>query len=904
MNDKVLFIGRKEEIEQIIGLAQMNNSRHVLGIQGEGGVGKTSILTKTHEILKEQSNIPITITDIIDFDAPELQTDDMLNLEAKLINNLGLAPFKSYFREVAKYHRGMKNIGVNAQALQSHLEQIHMEFISNYNDYAASQRIVVLIDTAEKIEFLQNLKKSIISFIGSAQNTLFIIAGRKTSQLIANIKENKSIGEFATLMNLPAFSANDSETFLREKQQKILHPFSKEINEKIILFSRGLPIFMDLAVEWLSRNEPLDWLKKISIKQINDLTHEEKEKLRLQFEAQLVGPIKRMRAPLDRLILVLSLVYPMDTQEILFFLRPSNELEVSAEDFANKLYSEAKTYVFVKSLPDEKITLHDEMRRMVLDHIWKDIDPDGDRKKNTHKQAVSYYSRKITEIEKQITKSSTTGKFDIINVSENSYTLESALWQMKLQKLHHLLLADNADGITAFKDNFDTAMNNNQYFFAGELVKEAEKYIAQLPSDDVIDINFRKARHLTVLGKNERQIAKRLLEVILEEQNLSTEYQLQTLLQLGNIEIRLGNVRAGIAKFKEIIRLGEIHQNLMWLIRGKNALGWAYRVMGDRDTAIWLYREARKLCDSNEIGGEIYGWILNNLAFVLAYRDRRSAIGLGELAVEHWTTLNNVLGLAAAKSSLGGIYYQERYYDRAMELLNEALETFTQLKNAEWMGRAHSGLGAILQDLNKYEEAEDHLKKSLELGSEQDKAMTLNRLGRVFMSRKEWSKAEEYMLQSFEAAQEIPDYVYWLGSLARLITITAEKKKYDRLSEFQIKLDEFNEICDFPDKNSLGIAEFGMARLALGQQGMDNAVKYLEKGIRDVVEYGSYAHTDVRKRLNYVEDDFRVLDPNIIRTIGKKLRDIFKQDTEINDVLDIRLRKWATWQNEKQTKNI
>ncbi len=900
MNNKVPFIGRKNEIEQITKLAHMNGTRHVLGIQGEGGVGKTSILTKTHEILlKEQNSILITITDIIDFDAPELQTDDMLNLEAKLISNLGLAPFKLYSRQVEEYRR-MKNSGVSTQVLQSHLEKIHGNFILSYNKYVATQRVVILIDTAEKIESLQNLKKSIIIFINNAQNTLFVIAGRKISQFIADIKENKGIAEFVSLMYLLAFSANDSETFLHEKQQQFpIDPFPKEINEKILLFSRGLPIFMDLAVEWLSRNEPLDWLKKISTEQINDLTKDEKEELRLKFEAQLVEPIKRMRAPLDQLILVLSLVYPMDAQGILFFLRPQNELEVLPEEFANRLYNDAKTYVFVKPVHGEKITLHDEMRRMVLDHIWKDIDSDGDRKKNTHRQAVNYYGKRITEIEKEITKNSPTSKFGNINDSENGYTLESALWQAKLQKLHHLFLAANIDGVSAFKVDFDTAMNEHQYLFAGELVMEAEKYIARLLPNDTIDINIRKAKQLTVLGKTERQTAKSLLDAIIQEQNLSTERQVQILLQMGNIEVRLGDVRTSLIKFEEIIRLGEKHHNLMWIIHGKNALGWAYRIMGDRDTAIRLYREARKLCDDNEIGGETYGWILNNLAFVLAYRDRKSAIGLGELAVEHWSTLNNRLGLAAAKSSWGGIYYQERYYDRATELLNQALETFTQLKNAEWMGRAYSGLGAILQDMNKYEQAKNNLEKSLELGSEQDKAMTLNRLGRVFMSLKKWDIAEEYLLQSVETAQEIPDYVYWLGSLARLITIAAEKKEYNRLFEFQIKLDEFNKICNFPDSNSMGISEFGMARLALGQQELDSVVNYLEKGIRNVVTYGSYAHTDVRKRLNYIENDFHVLDPNTIRTIGKKMRDIFRQDEIINDVVDIRLRKWATWHNEQ-----
>jgi tetratricopeptide (TPR) repeat protein len=287
----------------------------------------------------------------------------------------------------------------------------------------------------------------------------------------------------------------------------------------------------------------------------------------------------------------------------------------------------------------------------------------------------------------------------------------------------------------------------------------------------------------------------------------------------------------------------------------------------------------------------------------LSYQDRKSAIGLGNLALESWQALGDRLGIAIATSSLGCIYYQARFYDRSTELLNESLAMFEQLKNPEWRGTVCSWKGALLQDLGQYDAAESCLKQALEFGPIQNKAMTLNRLGRVYMSRKDWNEAEKYLKESYELAQEIPDYTYWLGSIARLITVAAEQKQYKRIGEFQTMLDEFAGICPYPDRNSEGIAYFGMARLALGMQGVKTATEFLKKAITDIVEYGSYAHTDVRARLNYLERDFSSLSDDVVQYMGRELRLNFKEKTSKNasyDVVTIRLHKWEKWKNQNE----
>ena len=42
------------------------------------------------------------------------------------------------------------------------------------------------------------------------------------------------------------------------------------------------------------------------------------------------------------------------------------------------LLKEIQPYVFIKNLPNDRITLHDEMRRLVNTYAWPEVDPDDD----------------------------------------------------------------------------------------------------------------------------------------------------------------------------------------------------------------------------------------------------------------------------------------------------------------------------------------------------------------------------------------------------------------------------------------------------------------------------------------------------------------------------------------------
>jgi len=84
------------------------------------------------------------------------------------------------------------------------------------------------------------------------------------------------------------------------------------------------------------------------------------------------------------------------------------------------------------------------------------------------------------------------------------------------------------------------------------------------------------------------------------------------------------------------------------------------------------------------------------------------------------------------------------------------------------------------------------------------------------MHHYKWDLAEEIMIKALNRAKEIPDYGYWLGSIARLISISA-KKYLNSKGKISQEFDKYsNMVEDFEkthgkkiDKNSLEIAYLG-----------------------------------------------------------------------------------------------
>jgi tetratricopeptide (TPR) repeat protein len=249
---------------------------------------------------------------------------------------------------------------------------------------------------------------------------------------------------------------------------------------------------------------------------------------------------------------------------------------------------------------------------------------------------------------------------------------------------------------------------------------------------------------------------------------------------------------------------------------------------------------------------------------------------------------------------LGVAYYRHDRYSLAFNAFQQAAKIFEPLDKRDWLGQIYAWRGTLYRDQQEWGEAKNDLQKSLDIGASNIRPMTLYWMGRVYTALRDWEQAETYMQESLREAQQVPDFQYWLASIARLIAIAAEKGEYARLDEFKRLLASCLWKHKSPEKNSLGMAYVGLARLALGQNAPTQFVCYMRRGIARI-NSSSYSHADILGQLEFVENGFKHINSEIIRDVGQRLQthvvEKELEDIDYSAVTPIMYR-WATWKGD------
>lgn len=832
----------------------------------------------------------IYVTEVLDFDDHALHQHH--NLLLKLADVPGRETFQPYQQSLADLHR-MMGSGVSPERLKQESDEARSLFATCFNRLAEQRRTVILFDTFETVsqkEFWHEL----INLINQLHNTVVVLAGRPSAEeVIKTLREKLNPVQTITLEPL---TDSAGVSYLRQKQDLLQVYLEPELVNKLLHMAGGRPILIDLAVEWRMRGISLNWLLDQSVDELKSLSDEELAHRRQEFEQQLVRHIAKTQQTTDWLILLMARVYPLNVEMIQTFL------EVTKEE-ANDLYNEVCTFVFVKLLPDSSIKLHDEMRRLVLEYVWPLVDPHGKLRRRDSKLVIDYYDRAIERLNMPETSQPQGLSADFPMVApmlEMVREREQAqkIWLFRVEKLHHSLVVDLAEGMRFFERIFDEATQTESFYQREIMLSEVGKYAECFSPAQRYEY---ESRCVKFYFDRARYAEARDLSTEILTRDLEPKQQVSILILRGNIEIRLGDIGRGIDDFAAALNLSEEHNLVILEIKSCNALGWAYRQRGQLDEATTYYRQALGRCTDENYMGEDYGLILNNMTFVLSSRaqTRQNAISYGHMAIEHWQTLNNDIGLALAHQALGVACYRNALYAEALREFEESLSTFERLDQRDNLAQVYSWRGAVYQDQGRLDEAEDDLQHSLELGSRNQEAMTRNRLGRVYMSRGNWEAAEREIEQSYIRAQEIADYTYWIVSLARLITIAVMRGQVDRLEEFDAKLRTFLDQPPNAEKNSLGIAYTGLARLALRRGQLEQAIDHFKKGISLLAEHGSYARADVLSRLKYIErEDFPQVSPDHVRQVGQTLKGFFREKEQENmayGVVTSVMSRWVTW---------
>lgn len=853
-NRRIEFIGRQREIEFISQLVFDWGTKQALFISGPGGVGKTSLLRAVHRQVRDEiASAPQSETrkqvyrvlDIVDLD--DIRRRSSFDISSKIIDQVGAENFATYIQELKEFRRLERTSLVRASEQKRKLEET---FIRCYTNASLDVRTVILCDTTDVLETApdQEIVDFLYSLCCNFGNTFILFSGRNSEDLFNRFKH----GSGSACVHLLPIGPLEPETgrlYLRHKQESLHIAIDPEIAQKILFLSKELPLLIDLAVEWLARDMPLSWLIREPLEALKLMPEEEAREVQTDFETRLVQHIAQLRNPLDRLVLALARIHPVDA------MLCARLLDLSEEQ-AGELMANACALPIVKNLPDGRIKLHDYVEGLVLQYVWPGMEEE--RKKQDSDRAAQYHEGKLRELRKQLDTLSSklddsrTETIGTLNVYLTKEALEREYWQIGAQLLEHALFVDANRGAQIFCDLFDEAFNLQRVSALDQMIVPVMGYEEELLWGTRFEVDIRHAK--TLARQRKYSAAEEVVNGALRNKSISPEQRIEALLSRGNIRMRLrqkGPVQAGLDDFLEAIQIADTNGLPKALGQAELGVGWAYSSIGDWNKANDHFQEALEL--ALEVGNkELEATVLNELAYTMFYVDPGRARALCSDAIEMWIELGDKYGLGRSYSNMGTILYRAANYDEAKEYFQKAGDIFESLDAPEWIGIVSSWQGiTCCAQVEKssltpgtdeqLREAEQLVRRAIDTDVHLYRAQNLNRLARIYASQGRYDDAWHQLWSAYDASVEIGDFVYEIASLRDLSSIALESERFDFYDTLKTKLARFEEQGILP-----GGPGYGGALLNIGVMGIycgdsESGFDSIARGLEYSAKSGSYA---------------------------------------------------------------
>ncbi len=250
------LIGREREIDAAI--AALNATpfeSRVLYLYGEGGVGKTSLLHTIRDLArkKDVAGCPFLCAHMIDLQDVRFNQAIifMIALRDQLLHVGVAAQHFSGFDEALRVYRNV--VGVDSNAESEHFQQIEGVFLECYRAVAAAQRVLIEIDTFERLDIAiseierfnfrasRRLDLWLAQIASRLPNTIIIIAGRPRAAQLRLLQE--ILGDKLIALEIGSLSADQSALFVKQATPELT-----DWSDVLHRASSGRPIVLLIAI--------------------------------------------------------------------------------------------------------------------------------------------------------------------------------------------------------------------------------------------------------------------------------------------------------------------------------------------------------------------------------------------------------------------------------------------------------------------------------------------------------------------------------------------------------------------------------------------------------------------------------------------------------------------------------
>ena len=843
------FIGRAGELALVEQLLAREGTVIALCVGGEGGIGKTSLLREIAR--RHPSSSRLACSNILDFDAPTLRVPG--NLRPEIADQLGQVCFHDYLRQLQDYHR-MQMASVSYERLGQEMELVEAAFDRCYHDLARQRRVLLLMDTLEDVQD-GPVWADVVSVIRRATNTLFVLSGRRAEEAHAALRP--ILGEEAThLIIIQPFSSDEAAEYIRAKQEELQVSLPPDLAERLIQATNKKPILLDLAAEWVARDVPMPWLIEHPAGELATMP----DQRRKEFEAALVRSIGELRGPLDEMVLHMAYAYPLD-EEIMVRL-----LTIEAEAMPD-LRRELDRLAFVKPMPDGSYMLHDEMRRMVNEYIWDTIDPRATRRAQISRQMAPYLRQKANRIARRLAameKAETEEQQNLDDFLARD-VLQRQYWVVREQQLFHTLRADLRQGYRLFVRTFEEATQAYYLPARATFLDAITPFLDQLTGGQRYEVEIRRVRYLLDADRLQDIIqAQALLDDLMATYADDDRREVDMLSRLANCAIKSGYPPRAITHLRHALDICQ-RRNLPWIGTMENALGWAYRLMGQQEQALEYYEAAL----SHSQDDSTIAWTYNNIGYVECLRgEYEVGVRYCEHALSMWEEMGRRREAAITHHTLGDIHRYWGRYDQAIAFFNQALEFFEPHHDHTWLARTYALRGAVRRMQDDFDGALADLNLALQQNALTEAPYATHVLGCVYWNMGNLDEALRLFARSDDLARQIFDIRSRINNLVgaaeiHLLRWEQNHNEPDRrqiLDNHAALLELVRQGYQFP--HHVGRMNRVLGDLAYAEGRFDDALRHYAEAFALLGgRYAGYGRRTFRDELGALEKNIDALPP-------------------------------------------
>ncbi|MBN1921652.1 MAG: AAA family ATPase [Anaerolineae bacterium] len=385
------LVGREVELAQIHDAICDSSYSHVIYITGEGGRGKTRLVR--HVLKNPPPNISVRLAqDVVDLYHTRARTVEGL---LERVQDVFPGDFPQYDQKRSELNQSLAEHG---SILPAQYEELSEAFFADWEMLAKKQRIVVVLDTVEKLHRQEDLAAKSLGlteerpavlewlfkqFLSRAQNFVLLLTGRPyledlkqgvnnalaavgrndvqfTSMVLPGFTEASALTYFDAIIRCSEQGdENDKQvaklirTLLPEEYQRIMFHCLREAEPPVVA-----PILLALSIDYLAVSGTLPFSS--SIEEACALTTEEREAICQKLGNDLITVIWESYRPADKVIEALGWLRKGGTIELLAAVADVSETEVTA------MLEKIEDLSFVKRRPaDDRYFLHDEMYDLI-----------------------------------------------------------------------------------------------------------------------------------------------------------------------------------------------------------------------------------------------------------------------------------------------------------------------------------------------------------------------------------------------------------------------------------------------------------------------------------------------------------------------------------------------------------